>query len=105
MLSLAYPTIGALIASRLPTNRIGWIFCGVGLLYAVRRFTVAYADYVAARKSRVAWGRVRGLVLVVDRDRGADAGGRLPDAAVPGRTDTVSSVADCGMGGDLREPR
>jgi hypothetical protein len=45
-LSLAYPTIGALIASRLPTNRIGWIFCGVGLLYAVRRFTVAYADYV-----------------------------------------------------------
>ena len=46
VLSLAYPTIGALIASRLPTNLIGWIFCGVGLLYAVRRFTVAYADYV-----------------------------------------------------------
>jgi hypothetical protein len=45
VLSLAYPTVGALIASRLPTNPIGWIFCGVGLLYGVRRFTRAYADY------------------------------------------------------------
>jgi hypothetical protein len=45
VLSLAYPTVGALIASRLPTNPISWIFCGVGLLYGVRRFTGAYADY------------------------------------------------------------
>jgi hypothetical protein len=45
VLSLAYPTVGALIASRLPTNLIGWIFCGAGLLYAARRFTGAYADY------------------------------------------------------------
>ena len=45
VLSLAYPTVGALIVSRLPTNLIGWIFCGVGLLYAARRFTEAYADY------------------------------------------------------------
>src|SRR3712207_1804516 len=45
VLSLAYPTVGALIASRLPTNPIGWIFCGLGVLYAVRRLTTAYADY------------------------------------------------------------
>ena len=45
VLSLAFPTVGALIASRLPTNPIGWIFCGVGLLYAGQRFTKAYADY------------------------------------------------------------
>ena len=32
-LSLVYSTIGALIVSRLPRNPIGWIFCGVGLLY------------------------------------------------------------------------
>lgn len=44
VLSLAFPTVGALIASRLPTNPIGWIFCGVGLLYAAQRFTTAYAD-------------------------------------------------------------
>src|SRR5215208_6448038 len=51
VLSLAYPTVGALIASRLPTNPIGWIFCGVGLLYAAQRFTVAYADYVVIMDS------------------------------------------------------
>jgi signal transduction histidine kinase len=46
VLSLASPTVGALIASRLPANPIGWIFCGVGLLYTGQRFTQAYADYV-----------------------------------------------------------
>jgi hypothetical protein len=45
VLSLAFPTVGALIASRLPTNPIGWIFCGMGLLYGAGRFTGAYADY------------------------------------------------------------
>ena len=45
VLSLAFPTLGALIASRLPTNPIGWIFCGVGLLYTAQRFSTAYADY------------------------------------------------------------
>jgi hypothetical protein len=45
VLSLASPTVGALIASRLPTNPIGWIFCSVGFLYAAQGFTMAYADY------------------------------------------------------------
>jgi signal transduction histidine kinase len=45
VLSLAYPMVGALIASRLPSNPIGWIFCSVGLLYAAQRFSLAYADY------------------------------------------------------------
>src|SRR5215204_5578875 len=45
VLSLAYPTVGALIASRLPANPIGWIFCGVGLLYAGGSFTEPYASY------------------------------------------------------------
>jgi signal transduction histidine kinase len=45
VLSLAYPTVGALIAVRLPSNPIGWIFCGIGLLYGAQRFTGAYADY------------------------------------------------------------
>jgi signal transduction histidine kinase len=51
VLSLAYPTVGALIASRLPSNPIGWIFCGVGLLYAAQRITIAYADYVVLMDS------------------------------------------------------
>ena len=45
VLALAYPTIGALIASRLPANPVGWIFCGTGLLYAAQRFASAYAEY------------------------------------------------------------
>ena len=45
MLSLVFPAVGAIIASRLPTNPIGWIFCGVGLLYTTQRFATAYADY------------------------------------------------------------
>jgi hypothetical protein len=45
VLSLAFPTVGALIASRLPTNPIGGLFCGMGLLYGAGRFTTAYADY------------------------------------------------------------
>ena len=45
LLSLACPTVGALIASRLPANPIGWLFCGIGLLYGTRRLAAAYADY------------------------------------------------------------
>src|SRR5215212_1285799 len=45
VLSLAYPMVGALIASRLPSNPIGWIFSSVGLLYTAQRFSLAYADY------------------------------------------------------------
>jgi hypothetical protein len=86
VLSLAYPTVGALIASRLPTNPIGWIFCGVGLLYGVRRFIR---------------GGVCGLVLDVDRARRADSGRNIPYAAVSRWSAAVSSVADRGMGGAL----
>ena len=45
LLSLACPTVGALVASRLPTNPMGWLFCGMGLLYGARRLTAAYADH------------------------------------------------------------
>jgi signal transduction histidine kinase len=57
LLSLACPTVGALIASRLPTNPIGWIFCGAGLLYETQRFTIAYADYALLEpESALPWG-------------------------------------------------
>ena len=45
LLSLACPTVGALVASRLPANPIGWLFCGMGLLYGARRLATAYADH------------------------------------------------------------
>jgi signal transduction histidine kinase len=56
MLSLVYPTIGALIVSRLPRNPIGWIFCGVGLLYQLHHFTLAYSNYALAENLSLPWG-------------------------------------------------
>jgi hypothetical protein len=56
VLSLAYPTVGALIASRLPANPIGWIFCSLGLLYTAQRCTVAYADYALLGNFALPWG-------------------------------------------------
>ena len=58
VLSLAYPAVGALIASRLPANPIGWIFCGTGLIYATQRFTISYADYAFIEPSDLPWGEV-----------------------------------------------
>src|SRR5215218_1599046 len=56
VLSRAYPTVGALIASRLPANPIGWIFCSLGLLYDAERFTTAYADYALLQNFTLPWG-------------------------------------------------
>jgi hypothetical protein len=49
VLSLAFPTVGALVASRRPENPIGWIFCGAGLLYGVQAFASGYAHYASLR--------------------------------------------------------
>jgi signal transduction histidine kinase len=56
MLSLVYPTIGALIVARLPRNPVGWIFCGVGLLYQLHHFALAYANYALAENFALPWG-------------------------------------------------
>jgi signal transduction histidine kinase len=45
VLFLAYPAVGALIASRHPRNAIGWLFCGVGLLWGLALFATGYAAY------------------------------------------------------------
>src|SRR5215212_9464538 len=55
MVSLVYPTIGALIVSRLLKNPVGWIFCGVGLLYQLHHFALAYSNYGLAENLSLPW--------------------------------------------------
>jgi signal transduction histidine kinase len=45
LLALAYGTVGALIAFRLPGHRIGWLYSLIGLLTAVSGLAYAYASY------------------------------------------------------------
>ncbi len=56
ILSLAYPVVGALIASRLPQNPIGWIFCGMGLVFNAQAFAIVYADYTLLQDLDLPWG-------------------------------------------------
>jgi hypothetical protein len=41
----AYPTVGALVASRRPKNAMGWLLCIVGLAITFSIFTDEYASY------------------------------------------------------------
>src|ERR671932_1543212 len=44
--AIAFSTVGAVIAPRTPSdNPIGWLFCVVGLLFAVAHFSAEYAIY------------------------------------------------------------
>jgi hypothetical protein len=42
---LVYASVGAFVASRRPTNLVGWLLCVIGFLCVVQGFGVAYADY------------------------------------------------------------
>ena len=45
VLLLAFPTVGALVASRRPENPIGWIFCAAGFVFVLQLLSEAYAPY------------------------------------------------------------
>ena len=40
---VAFPLVGALVASRRPENAIGWLFCGAGLLFAAASLADGWA--------------------------------------------------------------
>ena len=42
--ALAFGTVGALVSNRLPDNRVGWIFCVIGVAIAVGDLSYQYAD-------------------------------------------------------------
>jgi len=45
ILSLTFGGVGALVAWRMPQNRIGWIFCVIGVFGGASVLAWAYADY------------------------------------------------------------
>jgi hypothetical protein len=46
LFSVGYSTVGAVIVPRMPPgNLIGWLFCAIGLLWAVIHFSGEYAIY------------------------------------------------------------
>ncbi|MGI9121464.1 MAG: hypothetical protein ACR2FR_01045 [Rubrobacter sp.] len=42
---VSFSVIGAIIASRLPANPVGWLFCAAALISAVAHFSAEYATY------------------------------------------------------------
>src|SRR5690606_32685041 len=42
------PILGAILVSRLPSNRYGWVWCGFGLALSVLQSASAYATYAVA---------------------------------------------------------
>ena len=44
----AFPTMGALIISRRPSNTVGWIFCAIGLGTACTSFAAAFVHHALA---------------------------------------------------------
>jgi hypothetical protein len=85
VLSLAYPTIGALIASRHPRNSIGWLFCAAGFVVIGLSFATAYADYAIFARSSPALPATQYMAWLADRDILSTApyylGQRLPEGA------------------------
>ncbi len=45
ILALAFATVGAMVAARVPGNRIGWVFCATGLVTAAGILAYEYANY------------------------------------------------------------
>jgi hypothetical protein len=43
--TVSFSIIGAIIASRLPANPLGWLFCAAGIISAVAHFSGEYAIY------------------------------------------------------------
>jgi hypothetical protein len=90
MVAVGYSTVGAIVASRLPESPIGWLFCAIGLSFAVVHFSAEYAIYALLASSRslpagdafawlTSWVGIFGLGLVVFLDL-LFPNGRLPSA-------------------------
>jgi hypothetical protein len=51
VIAIGYSVMGAIIASRLPNQPIGWICCAIGFIAAVDHFAGQYAVYAVLARS------------------------------------------------------
>ena len=56
--SLAFGTVGALVAARVPANPIGWVFCLMGLTLGIGDLAYQYADQASSSSSSLPGGEV-----------------------------------------------
>ena len=45
--AMAFAVVGALIVWGRPRNRIGWVCCGIGILWGLEEFVLGFSSYVA----------------------------------------------------------
>ena len=45
--AMAFAVVGALIVWRRPRNRIGWVCCGIGILWGLEEFVLGFSSYAA----------------------------------------------------------
>ena len=57
VIAASYSAVGAVVAPRLRQSPIGWLFCPIGLSFAVVHFSAEYAIYAPlARPGSLPWG-------------------------------------------------
>ena len=63
LVSVSFATVGALVATRLPGNRVGWIFCLMGVVVGLGTLAYQYGDYGLYGTSRELPGAIAGAWL------------------------------------------
>ena len=89
LLALTFATVGALVARRVPGNRIGWIFLVTGLANAIQVLTWNYADVGLHASHRLAGAPAAAVVNTVFGETTAGLLGValvcFPDGRLPSR--------------------
>ena len=101
---LVFGLVGALVASRLPANPIGWLFLALALIEGVYELAFGYA-HLRRSLERAARRRVGGVGLELDEPAVAAVPDRGP-AAVPRRpaADAALALGRCGCARSSASP-
>ena len=108
VVNLAVPIIGIILATRVPDNRLGWMFLVAGVFLALASFGQVYAQHaLLIDPGSWAGGRIRALVGDVGLDRADRDPARPGDPAVPDGPPALPLVAPSVLvhGDRCRPPR